>query len=152
MSQQSHEPHLDPLCKQRCFVTSASPYHSHGAIKNSLSTALCSGSTPTSTIPLPVSSRLRLEASAREGCEFCAVLFHGLVTHYTNDTSFDPLPLWRGKWSESPVFLTPVRDDREIYTPGMELTAGCWNGGRYRDSPFVLVHLSGPRSFSASCA
>src|ERR1700734_71542 len=69
------------------------------------------------------SSPSQLEASAREGCEFCAVLFHGLVTHYTNDTSFDPLPLWRGKWSESPVFLTPVRDDREIYTPGMELTA-----------------------------
>lgn len=89
------------------------------------------------------SSLNQLEASARGGCEFCALLFYGLVTC---DTTRSPAELARSRdrWSKSPVFLTPVLGGKETYTPGMELRAECWDGTFRRDAVFVLVNLSGP--------
>ncbi|KAE9375031.1 HET-domain-containing protein [Stipitochalara longipes BDJ] len=88
------------------------------------------------------SSPSQLEASAREGCEFCAMLFHGLVTRYTRNYPDSELALFHDGWNESPVFLTPVLGGSETYTPGMELRGLCWDGKRYREATFVLVDLA----------
>jgi hypothetical protein len=90
------------------------------------------------------SSPSQLEASAREGCEFCAMLFCGLVTRYTRNSPDSELAVFRDGWSKSPVFLTPVLGGRDTYTPGMELRAVCWDGKPLSEAALVLVNLSGP--------
>ncbi len=91
------------------------------------------------------SSPRQLEASARGGCEFCVMLFYGLVTRYIRNYPDSEFALARDEWNEWSVILTPVLGGREIYTPGMELRALLWDGKPRRDASFVFVNLSGPR-------
>ncbi len=89
------------------------------------------------------SSPSQLEASAREGCGFCAMLFYGLITRFISNYPNSELALFHEGWEESPVFLTPVLRGSDTYRPGMELRGLCWDGKLYREATFVLVDLAG---------
>ncbi|KAH8674352.1 heterokaryon incompatibility protein-domain-containing protein [Tricladium varicosporioides] len=86
------------------------------------------------------SSLSQLEVSSREGCGFCALLFHGLVTrHLKHDPELASI---RDRYKDEPVILTPVLDNK-TYTPNMEILAFCWDGKGERrlDTMFTFVDL-----------